>query len=302
MASIISLIFALIAGALFISGMKKRIVFMPCGAFFLLTLALIISYPGIMTAIAALIAAGGASLFFLGYFGRKSGMKILGIVLVLFGIIFFCVTRVAAPSSQKVLGNKNFQYDLIQYEKLGQYARTKYAGKRIAVLIPENPTENRKACLESFKKAFGGDVAVYYDRSASALEKNEQYTVADMLEPVENCDVLLMISSIPGKKADTLKFLNTVKQILLLPSGRAGDTTVLRPFFQDGVIGAIVLNNVNFSMKEDIPGSNAAAFDFRYLLVTPENIDSIAESSNYKYLLNEEEESEPDSDADSGEE
>lgn len=301
------------AGSIFHAMRTRKLQSTFCSVAFL-GLIVIVVMPGWLTAFCTAVCVVGICMYL---YGKSSGnfrKSITGSIVFVCGLIAFLIIRAfLAPDDNETMRWKLQQYGLSQYEKLGQYAREHYPEKNVMAVVPENMPERQKEYLKAFEKGYGSSIEVveqgYFDsirfREENAgldsetyrrkmQEAQQELSLEKIFQSSEmrDADVILLIAGLSGKRSDCLAALNSLKensQTLLIPADCSGVTSVLSPYIRDGQIGALVLMNVNSSIRNDVPESMEEAFAARYVLVTAENIDAMLNDPLYRVVLFDEE-------------
>lgn len=297
------------AGLVLFSLRSQRVIDQNIG-FGILTLGTMFMFPGFWTMLFAAIAGAGLIILLRGVRKNAIPVSIAGAVMLVGGAVSLSIAHGAFGGSDKQeMQEKNLAYDLAQYEYLGSLSKTKYAGCRIGVILPENPTERQQKLVAAFEQGFGGEIKLIYQKSYDSEEirlsssNEEEYLkkleaarsktqLAALLPAASNCKVLLLLTALSRNSGETLAFLKRARRPIILPAENAGDTNLLRPFIRNGCVELLVLRNAAFDMRADVPEDVKERFEMRFVLVTPENVATLAAQKEYAASLSEIEEEE----------
>lgn len=275
----------------------------------LLGLILMIAFPGIWLFLCTLALTGGACLLYQGQNRNSLKKTVIGAALLILGAVFFVLVRQWQSPNEDSLQNLK-KYNLVQYEKLGTFAKEKYSGSMVAVIVPPEMSEQQKELLKAFEKGLGASVMVVEEtqfdpqafREENAGLQQEKYE-SKLKEEMAKCslgallnssalaeaEVVLMMTSLPAKKEEIIPFIKDLKdsgKILLIPEGSAKTAAKwLQKSIQEGQIGALVLLNTDSNINDKVPEDVNKAFEARYVLVTSENIEAMVNDNKYKVML-----------------
>lgn len=261
-----------------------------------------------------LIVIGGAYFAFRGVRGNRLPVMIGGVAAMLVGAILFM--NPFGCSNLSVMRKNTVLYNQAQGEYLGKYAAEHFAGKKVAVVVSSLDDETAKQMtaefIAAFEKGFGGKVEKTVtakfvqpgsrppeEMTAEDLERSPKnaHPYNQAFDECEGCEVILNFAGLPNvlptERAE-LKKISAIQSgtaVMLLPQNESNQVQYLREYIRDGAIAALVINRVdaNKLAKDAVPEKIEDAFKARFLLVDKKNIEELAESANYKYLLNVEE-------------
>lgn len=300
-----SVLLVLVAGVSGFLAARNRNLSLAYVAILLLGGVLMILFPGIWGALAVCAMIVGCCMFLAGRSKNISGKTKLGVVIFLIGTIAFVVAQIMTqPDDDATLLGRTLSYDIAQYEKLGMFAKERYAGMNVVAVVLEGKSARDEQMLKAFEKGYGASVETVEWAPLDVLAFNEEnrelktdnprrynalLTQAEIEHSIENvilssasdADVVLLLVGLPSKRAENLRTLNALKKtrkakkILLIPNGKGGETEVLAPFIENGLIGAFVMINVKSSIQNDVPENVEEAFNSRFVLVTSENIETM---------------------------
>ncbi len=281
------------------------------GAICMLGLVLITAFPNIWLILCILLMIAGGCLLVYGQAANVFSKTVTGMVLLLTGIIAFAVAcGLLNPDEEDELSKKRLQYGLAQYEQLGKVAMEKYSGSDVAVIVPPDMTEQQNEFVKAFEKGYGASVKIVEEKlfdSYAFQEANSDLNEKDYLKKFaaeqEKCslktlirspelasaDVILMLTVPPTKKEECIPFLEEVKKrkkVLLFPADTGRRISVwLEPYIRGKQVGALVLMNVESSIRNEVPEDAEGAFNARYVLVTSENLDEMMNNRSYRVML-----------------
>lgn len=269
--------------------------------------------PGFWSAV-GILAAGTGVLFMLFSTSRKQAKTALagGFLLFLAGMALFSFGGCGSGRKNKMLLENQYRFDDIQAEYLGEFVRKNYPGKTVGVIFSgkmtdEQGQEEEERFLKNFEKGLGAPVnqkklftTLDFSKVPETPEESEKLQQMHQKEfsarrydevfAGMNCGVILNFAGFPGEEREISR-LESLKNegegfALILPWNSANQPKYLRAAIRSGAVGALVILNLDTPGIDKVPDDPAEAFQSRFLLLTKENIDRIADSEKYKYLLN----------------
>lgn len=312
----LTLIILLLAGGILLTALSlwKKAFLLQITGVALIILAGILFLPTFWMTAGLLLAGGGFLLMTLAERKGVLSRLVISFFLLLAGIIIVCtVILTPAGSGTKELENL-LKYDNVQAECLGDFVKRNYPGKTVGIVLSGfNSTEESKKEQEdfvrSFEKGFGkaatksatlpDPASIKYSNTETTaageeqrrLQRGQFYSAStyDDIIAQTGCDVVLNLAGFPPDKEEMpqLACLRDTERVLILPCNESNHTQYLREAIRSGVVGALVIFNIDASpLKKDLPENREQAFRTRFLMLTKENIDAVADLPEYKSRLN----------------
>lgn len=221
------------------------------------------------------------------------------IVVIACGIaILFLTNSFGGDDTQSLIENET-KFACAKSEVLGDYLKGKFPGEKILVVADRNFAKDKRSerLVDALKKGLGVndievDTIVLESKGKGPAEEEfmmpleEMMTAKDfdkLLEKHQDCKLVITMIGLP-RDANNLKSLKMTKdkrpKIALLN----GDIHSMQGAIASGIIVGAVSYKPGVKYTEDAaPKDVKAAFEQRYLLVTPENIKTVA--TEYKGLF-----------------
>lgn len=257
-----------------------------------------------MLLVVMLVSAGGM-VFSLSK--QKSGAewgKPLAIVFALIALVcaIMNITKGGSASTQNLIKNE-LAYQQIQGEKLGIYLAKKYPDSNVLLLLDpakKNSTQP-DSIVEGLKKGLGTLPVkeVYPTIPESDIREYmgdmppDEMAMEDMLPPTEiwlkpaafqdlifkdgkGCDLVITTIGLPENPQPMTKLWSAIKADKLKLAIAVGGVYDLQKAISAGMICAAVSYNPEAPFENKRPPKDLdEAFDKRYLLITPDNLDQI---------------------------
>lgn len=243
-----------------------------------------------------------AGLFLLFTGGRKKNKMLSiagGIIAVVFLSIF--MIRSMGCSSGDTGAEKVERFE----QAAGQYIGTQLKGKKVLVILGENLPEGDKkvqdVMYEAFKQTYAAQPVEHRitrlntygltpDEAVSAFNSHFEALDKAFADADANaCEVIVQFIPLAVPNAERgwvydQTFPEKAK-ILLMPNAIRLDAIharkIAQNFFEQGLLYGIVAEKKGFNYKEEVPEDAGAAFNKRYVLITPENKDRSSEYLDY---------------------
>lgn len=255
----------------------------------------------VFSVILVLGAIFGAFLLVNGGRKKNKGLAIVGGVVAGLCALIFVLRAYGCSAGNTDVG----KLERIE-QAAGKYMGMQLKGKNVMVILEDDlPPGEKKVqdmMYEAFKEGYGAAPASEYKIARlltfgvgeeQAMENaakyygafDEAYAAADS----NNCDVIVHFAALPLPKGTDLRNMHVTfpssAKILLMPVAFSLENPVARQFaeylFEHNHLYGIVADRKGFKYKDEIPDDVAAAFEKRYLLITPENKDSYPEYLEY---------------------
>lgn len=247
-----------------------------------------------------IVTLGGLFMLVLGRKKKNIVLSVAGAALaVVCGlVIFFSTCDVFSGSGRS---------DIVETfdQAAGHYIGTQLKGKKVLVILgdelPDGDAKMQSRMYEAFKLGFGAEVIekkitrinTYGVSREEAIENfhnhfetlDEIYAEAD----AASCDVIVQFAgfSVPNRALgwDYDPTFPKNAKFLLMPHAIRLDAPASRKIAQDlfeqNLLYGIAAEKRGFNYKEEVPEDPTAAFNKRYLLITPDNKDSFPEYLEY---------------------
>ncbi len=235
---------------------------------------------------------------------------IIAIIAALWGI-----KRTIAGDDMKEARDREIEYQRIQTRELGKYLGDKFAGSKVVVMVDPmlrfdmygDSIQREDPILEGLKQGLANKLTITAEIFPKMPVKEKKAPVTgpdgeimpmdDMMEPMEmwftaekfkeilpakdSYDIFITLIGIPsmGNVASVMRDLAGKKLVLV-----GGDTMSMGKLFMAGerqasvapvAAAAVTYNPKAIYDDKPIPKNPKEAFDKRYLLITPENFESI---------------------------
>jgi hypothetical protein len=218
-----------------------------------------------------------------------------GILAVLFALMKIGYDASGCKDSgvREKIKDREFVYLEAQMKTLGKHLGPAFQGSTALVIhspITEWSKERHKVMMDALKQGLDGRVAIAAEESSvpqtaaggqEAMLLEEMELTAEHFESVmakhPDCDLVLSLVGLPWNFKE-MKFWAVKdpekRQKLVLVNASLYE---LKPAFRAGYVVAAVITNPDFrySIDAKTPSDYIQAFDERYLLVHPGNIDEI---------------------------
>lgn len=311
--TILSFILLIAGGAGIFLGKKNNnviFVFAGTGAAVLGLACLFASWSGVIGAI--LIGIGFCALQMT---PQTAKVRIFGNFLILLaGIALIMAGQYGAfDGADSDLLKKEFRFNEVQGEYLGQFVRQQHSGKTVAIILPGNQNsrdgellQTEKEFIAAFEKGFGGKVTVKAmpvpdmdmpgtDAPAEEIEKymavSRSLSLAasyDRTFDSVDCEVLVNLAGLPPDAYEfrRLSAFDQPGRIFILAENGNNQTERLHKIIKSGVIGGLVMiSSTPKKLSEDLPDDLEGAFRARYVLITPDNVEEYVNDPLYKNRL-----------------
>lgn len=249
--------------------------------------------------------------------------KVQGLFIAFFGVLFLVLSGLFSGGEGKDMNKYMSRLEYVQGYALGNFVREKYAGKTVSAVIRSDVTPEEEAgqkeIIRGFEASWGspvqinimkiaprfvGDPTPEAPNTSNLQEWKKSLSGASFNEALSNAgsDIVLDFAGLPVAAAEQQKVdvLNTGSPLLIFPAGIVENCSILLEPLRRGTVAAIVLERLDAGKLSAIPRSEQEAFNARFVLVTAGNVDELAKSEDYKYILNDpdllqnaEEEAEP---------
>ena len=213
------------------------------------------------------------------------------------------------PSMMKIR-EREMAYQMIGAQKLGMYLAEKYAGSKAVIIVEPKlggsaDAEGGNAQVAGLKEGLGGKVEVVaeispeipasaknaFSQEMAPMAEGEGGGAGEMLPPLEfwftaklfdelvtknkdKCDLIITTIGLP-MDLGAMKFWKMKERPKLALA--SGSVYELKAAIKSKMVVAAVTYNPKAVYDEKAPPSSLdAAFDKRFLLVTPEGVDTIA--------------------------
>lgn len=182
-------------------------------------------------------------------------------------------------------------YQKIFTKKLGLYLKEKYPGKKLLLLCDPISDINNNPQIEGFKEGIGNDLEIVDILVPEPPKQNAGPEGLGMMEPMEvwffakdldkligkkKFDMLVTFAGIPrGVTCAGKDFKNPGlkgKKVIIA----AGSVYDWKYAIKEGAIPAAVSYKPNAVYDEKLPRNLDEAFDKRFVLITSDNIDTVA--------------------------
>ena len=221
---------------------------------------------------------------------------ILIIVVIACGVVILFQTDVIDLNGNSTM-NRELAYAKIQAVILGRYLAEKHPGCKVLVIANKNYEKNlrQQKQIEGLKEGLGtgGEVAAVDSLNIQIGPIGGAPPPPEMMMPLEefmeaahfdevieanpNCNVVVSFLGLPRDVAEMALWKKDTEEraeVALL----GGGVREIQGALQQGLVFAAVSFRPGAKMDEKDPPENPQeAFDKRYLLVTSENVDEIAE-------------------------
>lgn len=217
---------------------------------------------------------------------------IASLVVVVISAVMVLLTYFVFEDPEEALSNANMkQFSLAELNAVAEYVDSKYEGKKIVILVSQNMLSPRKekysvdklAELKSRLKKVTVEVVAVEDPQGEDPDDEgkrvEAYNQACAKCKTQQPAAVINLASFPEMGGEGLKLWtwtgkNDPKLILLSDM----ESTSYLQRLKD-VIDFVVMNRVNapkFDYRKDTaPEDLKAAFDFKYVIVTKDNINQL---------------------------
>lgn len=213
--------------------------------------------------------------------------------------------------SSKAVVDTEMRYLEVSAQKLGDYLAQTCPGAK-ALVVTDPPTAfnegRRKAMSEGLKKGFAGKVTVAAEDSPTIPEEAKKAAVSssgpdggadpNAVPPMEywltaklfdelvakhasTCDLVVSMVGLPTDMAKMKLWTQPTRPKVALASGSVYD--LRKVIAGKGVVAAVAYNPKAVYDNNPPPADMNQAFDKRFLLVTPENVETMA--TQYEGLL-----------------
>lgn len=228
-------------------------------------------------------------------FSKKKKMSLMFVSVV---ALFVCVgfSIYAASGTFRTGKMTTERFESIRGEYLAKYLNEHYAGKSALVIIDTQTTENifNKKMYDAFLKELKS-VNIVATETLQLLRPSKEnpmpreeipaYEFNQVFTNNKNVDLIICFSELPGDLMGTgalnIWGMKDAPKLVLV----ARTVSYLKPFFEKGAIAGAIVPKQNYNPETKIPSKFQDAFDSRYIMVTPENLEECA--AKYDFLFRE---------------
>ena len=233
--------------------------------------------------------------------------KAIGLFIAAFGVVFLSLSSLFTGSG-KEMDKYMSRIDYVQGYALGNFMKEKYAGKTVCALVRDDIGASEQAVqkeiLKGVEATFGTPIQVHVMKIAPrfigeptpeapntsnllAWKKSLSAASFDEAFSGTGSDVVLNFAGLPFDDAElrNVNTLNTGSPILVFLNGAAQNPAILVEPVKRGT-AVFVMTRTDAGKLTDIPRTEQDAFNAHFILVTADNVDELAKSEDYKYILN----------------
>ncbi len=228
---------------------------------------------------------------------KPAAVGLMALVIICAVVILMRTGVLGDQGTQKIIQNE-FTYTKSSYVTLGKYIADKIPGAKI-LLITDKPRQNdtrTPMLLDAFKQGLGGKATVAITETPAIawpegrpqpkpeemdmIPLQEMMTAQsfnDLMAKYQDCNLVVSFIGLPNDVENlqiwTMDPEKRPKMALI-----NGAYHNLKSAVQSGIVAAIVAVNPKAKFTDEAaPTDVKAAFDKRYILITPDNIDKIAQ-------------------------
>ena len=250
-------------------------------------------------------------------------LTIGGAIVALLMAIISIIGGAGSDIDVEEIREREQRYNRVAGQKLGQYLAQEMSGKAALVIKPiemtEEPNETVTAQIEGLKEGLGNAIDIidvvsppipeeykqYMEETAEAEgvdpEMQMEYEMYPMMEAAfdaetfnnlyeqygQGTDLVITLAGLPMDIENmSIWDMQTPPELAVFGIGSGpGPVPKLADAIRQGFVAAYITFKPRQQVEEDksIPDDLDAAFNKRYLLVTPKNVDALMEE--YEYLL-----------------
>lgn len=229
---------------------------------------------------------------------KPAAVGLMVLVIVCAVIILMKTGVLGDQGTQKIIQNE-FTYTKSSYITLGKYIADKLPNSKI-LLITDKPRQNdtrTPQLLDAFKQGLGGKATVSVTETPAIawpegrpqpkpeemdmIPLQEMMTAQsfnDLMTKYPDCNLVVSFIGLPNDVENMQVWTMDPEKRpkLCLINGAYHN---LKSAVQSGIVAAIVAVNPSAKFTDEAaPADVKAAFDKRYILITPENIEKIAQT------------------------
>ena len=189
---------------------------------------------------------------------------------------------------EQIMGNE-ITFAKARSQVLGEYAGQNWNGQTAVILVEPGNEKNQiaKAGLDSMEAALkkaGLNVSI----DTLNLPQNDEGEPAMLTAKIYNeafaknktANVFVLMASLPFdpeeiRKLECWKFDPKKARVILTNA----EVTNLKPLIAKGLVGAAVASKSGYDPEKPAPKDLKAAFDARFILITPQNLKEVAEKN-----------------------
>jgi hypothetical protein len=214
------------------------------------------------------------------------------IVVIACGVTIMIKTGAFGDGDTRTIIENETRFACAKAEKLGKYLASKFGGESVLVVANSdfNTNERTKRLISSLKDGLGSanvEVTTITVPQPAGMPEEEGFVMpVEEMMTAKDFDALLaqhkdrkLVVSMIGLPRDAQKMTIWKMSDAERPKIAIynGDVHAMKGAIQQGYIVAVTSYKPGIKYSEDAPPSDVdKAFDMRYLLITPENVEKVA--------------------------